>query len=59
MKCDECNNFFVILSDSDSKKALRDVGHGQQSNKVIPPPKKVRSIKMRYNKVCLSHFRIK
>lgn len=41
VKCDKCNNFFVLLSDTDSKKTLRDIAQINRKA-ALPPPKKIK-----------------
>lgn len=47
MKCDNCQHFFIILSDVDSKRTVKENRHQTTAERVNvqrrppPPPKKV------------------
>lgn len=51
VKCEKCHHFFVVLSDIDSKKTIKDTKSVNSQEKFTntvqrkppPPPKKVRS----------------
>ncbi|KRZ04218.1 ATP-dependent Clp protease ATP-binding subunit clpX-like, mitochondrial [Trichinella zimbabwensis] len=41
VKCEKCLHFFVVLSESDTKKSMFDVANNQSQRKPPPPPKEI------------------